>query len=122
MFFDYCCCFEKLFLKAILTKEKGLSVFKYLGGGDTHFLNNIDTFLNIYCDEITSLNEDHCCNVLFPSSFCNLGDIYCSTNFTFSKFFKKYCKIEVKNLVCVFKYFGFSVNYLDSNLQFKFGF
>lgn len=35
MGFDYCCCSEKLFLKAILTKENGLSVFKYLGGGDT---------------------------------------------------------------------------------------
>lgn len=65
-------------------------------GGIQHFLDNIDTFLNIYCDEVTSLKEDHCCNVFFTSSFCNLGGIYCSTNFTFSKFFKKYCKIEVK--------------------------
>lgn len=32
MFFDYCCCFEKLFLKAILTKEKGLSSNTWVGG------------------------------------------------------------------------------------------
>lgn len=33
MFFDYCYCFVKLFLKAILTKRKGLSVFKQTLGG-----------------------------------------------------------------------------------------
>lgn len=55
MFFDYCYCFVKLFLKAILTKKKGLSlsVYKHFGGvgGSQHFLNNIDTFLNTYCDD-----------------------------------------------------------------------
>lgn len=66
------------------------------------------------------LNEDHCCSVLFPSSFCNLGDTVLPTSLFPSS--SKSIANWSKNIVCIFRYSGFSANYLDSNLHFNLGF
>lgn len=66
------------------------------------------------------LNEDHCCSVLFPSSFVISVILFYQLHFF--QVPQEVLQNWSKHVVYIFRYSGFSINYLDSNLHFNLGF
>lgn len=110
---------ETFFKKPFWLRKKFISL-QILGGRIQHFLKHIDAFLNIYCDEITYLMRITVAVYYFLPVFVILVILFYQLHFF--QVPQKVLQNWSKNIVCIFRYSGFSANYLDSNLHFNLGF